>query len=259
MSANRPRISVVVPFYNDPYIGEALDSVLHQTYGGPVELIVVDDGSTRETWRLSAYASRVRLLSKPNGGTASALNFGIRHARGDYIAWLSSDDRFLPRKLEEQLGLMETTGAWVSHTAFRTIDEHGRPDAAPVRLRLDDMLRFYERFLASNPVNGCTAMIRRELFDRLGTFNESLRYTHDYDFWVRCLLAGYPLAYLDRPLTEYRRHPQMGSMRHEAAIEREFAGVRADYRPRLERLLDAIAPPSARAAGRSAPGARHIG
>ncbi|MBB6732579.1 glycosyltransferase [Cohnella zeiphila] len=249
MSGGRPKISVVVPFYDDPYIGEALDSVLLQTYSGSVELIVVDDGSTRESWRLRSYASKAVIAEKPNGGTASALNLGFGRASGDYVAWLSSDDRFLPRKLEEQLRFMESTGAWVSHTAFREIDERGRRNGAPVYARFDGMSRFCESFLTGNVVNGCTVMMRRELFDRLGGFDEALPYTHDYDFWVRCLLAGYPISYLDRPLTEYRRHPRMGSVRYRDAIEREFRAVLASYHPRLQRLLQAMTPPSSRPPG----------
>jgi glycosyltransferase involved in cell wall biosynthesis len=250
LSGGKPKVSVVVPFYDDPYIGEALDSVLFQTYREAVELIVVDDGSLRENWRLQPYASRAVIVSKPNGGTASALNVGFRRASGAYVAWLSSDDRFLPRKLEEQLRYMQTTGAWVSHTAFRTIDERGRSTGNPVRIHFDSMLRFTESFLEGNVVNGCTVMMRKELFDRLGGFDEALPYTHDYDFWVRSLLAGYPIVYLDRPLTEYRRHSRMGSVRHREEIERELRAVSASHRHRLERLLQAMAPLPSRIAGR---------
>ncbi|GIO11040.1 glycosyl transferase family 2 [Cohnella xylanilytica] len=246
MNRAGPRVTVVIPFYNDPYIGEAVDSVLAQTHP-EVELIVVDDGSTMHSERLLPYRNRIHLLGKANGGTASALNHGMRHASGEYVAWLSSDDRFAKEKVAKQVKFMEETGAWISHTAFRHIDERGAPDGKAVQLAFGSMYRFYESFLKGNVVNGCTVMLRKELFDRLGGFDERLPYTHDYDFWLRCILSGYPLVYLNEPLTEYRRHPAMGTIRHGGEIEREFRRVREGYRERVRMLLDALEPRTATA------------
>ncbi|THF73368.1 glycosyltransferase family 2 protein [Cohnella fermenti] len=239
---NRPRVTVVIPFYNDPYVAEAIESVLAQTHEG-IELIVVNDGSTREAERLAPYVNRVHILGKANGGTASALNHGIRMASGEYVAWLSSDDRFLPAKIESQLRHMEQTGSAISHTAFRVIDDSGGRKEKPVRLHFESMYLFYESFLKGNAVNGCTVMMRKSLFDKLGGFNEKLPFTHDYDFWLRAILAGYPLAYLDEVLTEYRHHEGMGTVKHRGAIESEFQAVAEGYRNRVEHLLKALAPP----------------
>lgn len=101
MVGNRPPVvSVIIPVYNGAkYLMEAIDSVLSQTFTD-FELLVVDDGSTDETWGLiQSYGSRVRGFRKLNGGVASALNLGIRESRGKWIAWLSHDDAFLPKKL----------------------------------------------------------------------------------------------------------------------------------------------------------------
>jgi teichuronic acid biosynthesis glycosyltransferase TuaG len=243
-----PCVTVVIPFYNDPYVGEALESVLAQTYGD-VELIVVNDGSTREAERLLPYEGRAYVLGKANGGTASALNHGFRYASGEYVAWLSSDDRFMKEKVEKQLRHMEATGSWISHTAFRHIDERGEAEGKAVHLHFESMYRFYESFLQANAVNGCTVMMRKALFERLGGFNEALPFTHDYDFWLRSILSGYPMSYLDEPLTEYRRHRAMGTIRHRGEIEKEFRRVAEGYRERVRRLLAALEPPGRPALG----------
>ncbi|CAM4014354.1 glycosyltransferase [Cohnella lubricantis] len=240
-----PLVSVVMPFYNDPYVGEAIESVLAQSYGN-VELIVVNDGSTRETERLLPYTDRAIVLNKANGGTASALNAGFRAASGEYIAWLSSDDRFEREKLERQVRFMEEKKAWISHTAFRCMNERGEAEGPPIRLPFAEPYLFYQTFLTGNVINGCTVMMRKALFNRLGGFDEKLRFTHDYDLWVRALLAGFPIPYLDEPLTMYRRHSAMGTFRHKKDIDDEFRQVSEGSRPRLARLLEAIEPlPSA--------------
>lgn len=244
MSGRQPRVTIVIPFYNDPYVGEAVDSALAQTYPD-VEVIVVSDGATREVERLAPYAGRVQLLRKPNGGTASALNCGFRRASGEYVAWLSSDDRFEREKAERQVRFMEATGAWISHTAFRYMNEKGELEGQAVRLKHATPYQFYDSFRRNNAINGCTVMMRRELFERIGGFDERLPYTHDYDFWLRCLLAGYPIAYMREPLTVYRRHPAMGTIRHRHKIEQEFQAVSGRYLDRLNGLLAALKPPRA--------------
>ncbi|TFE27847.1 glycosyltransferase family 2 protein [Cohnella luojiensis] len=241
MSGNKPLVTIVIPFYNDPFVTEAIESALGQTYQ-PLEIIVVNDGSDREAERLLPYAGRVHVLGKSNGGTATALNHGFRYASGEYVAWLSSDDRFLPRKVECQLRDMRARGLSISHTAFEVIDEQGRREKEPVKMTFASMADFYRTFLNANPVNGCTVMIKKSLFERLEGFRETYRYTHDYDFWVRSFMAGFSLGYLDEPLTEYRRHSAMGTMRHQKAIEREFKALVKEYRPRIQGLLNALEP-----------------
>lgn len=243
MSAGIPRVTAVIPFYNDPYIGEALDSVLAQRFEG-LEIIVVDDGSTRETWRLERYRGLVHVLGKANGGTASALNHGFRMARGEYVAWLSSDDRWLPGKLERQIAHMERTGSAFSHTAFRYIGPDGQPSRRPVRLAYDSPYEFYRSLFGANAINGCTVMMRKSLYERLGGFDETALYAHDYDMWLRAILAGYPPTYLSEALTEYRRHEHMGSVRHREAAEREFRATADKYKAGLYRLLTALRPAS---------------
>jgi glycosyltransferase involved in cell wall biosynthesis len=111
----RPKVSVVIPFYNCPYIEHALQSVLSQSWE-PYEIIVVDDGSTVHSDLIRPYFPRIHYLGKSNGGTASALNHGILHATGDYVAWLSSDDLFYRDKINNQVLFMEQNHLLISYT-----------------------------------------------------------------------------------------------------------------------------------------------
>src|SRR4051812_38360727 len=119
-----PKVSIIIPFYNDPYIDQAVMSALYQTYPN-IEIIVVDDGSTLHQHLLAPFQSRIHYLGKANGGTASALNYGMRMASGKYVAWLSSDDRFSPDKIARQVDYMERTNAQISHTDYDLMNENG--------------------------------------------------------------------------------------------------------------------------------------
>lgn len=104
-----PKVSVVIPLYNCPYVDQAVESVLAQSYPD-IELIVVDDGSTLYTEKLAPYRDRILYIRKQNGGTGSALNMGIKAASGNYFAWLSADDRFHPHKIQRQMQELRRTG-----------------------------------------------------------------------------------------------------------------------------------------------------
>src|SRR5208283_2367398 len=104
---NDPLVSVVIPTYNcGRYICETVESALGQTYS-PVEIIVVDDGSTDDTReRLTTYGDRVRYIYQQNTGPAVARNRGVQDAQGDWIAFLDADDLWLPYRLELQVELL---------------------------------------------------------------------------------------------------------------------------------------------------------
>lgn len=227
-----PKVTVVIPFYNCPYVDQAVSSVLNQTYAN-IELIVVDDGSTQHKDKLEPYMDRLIYIGKENGGAASALNMGFSLATGDYVAWLSSDDLFYPDKIARQVQFMLERNSIFSHTAFDQINETGAVTQANVASRYRYPHEFTRAFLSICPVNGCTVMMRRDLFGAVGYFDETLRYTQDYEFWIRVLLAGFPLDFLDAPLTLYRLHGGMGTMLYQPAIWEEVLSVRSRYRPYL--------------------------
>ncbi|MNR97860.1 putative teichuronic acid biosynthesis glycosyltransferase TuaG [compost metagenome] len=231
-----PKVSILIPFYNCPYIAQAIKSALKQTYDN-IEIIVVDDGSTSYTKLIKPYMKSVYYLGKANGGTATALNHGIKHASGEYIAWLSSDDLFYKNKIKHQVQFMKRTGASISFTNFNYINHDGAVTRHGAGGEPLTPVQLYSSFLNSNPVNGCTVMARRDLFGQIGLFDESLTYTHDYEYWMRAVLAGMSLPYLNENLTAYRWHTGMGTLRHSAAIAGEIEIVRSRYSEKLRNLI----------------------
>lgn len=230
-----PTVTIAIPFYNCQYIQQALDSAVQQTYPA-VEIIVVDDGSTQHSNLIKPYMNRVYYMGKSNGGTASALNHAILHASGDYVVWLSSDDRFVPQKIERQLSFMMSRGLDVSYTGFSIIDEHNRITTPYVGVTLAGRADLAGQLTYSNPINGCTVMVKKDWLHRVGMFNAQLPYTHDYDLWVRLLISGASFGFLPDMLTMYRVHSQMGTVRHKATIVQEYQMVQNNYRHVLEHL-----------------------
>ncbi|MDP4098494.1 glycosyltransferase [Paenibacillus sp. P96] len=235
----KPKVTIIIPFYNCSYVEKALDSALNQSYR-PIEVILVDDGSTKHTERLVPYRKYIHYLGKQNGGTASALNHGIRHASGDYIAWLSSDDVFHTDKIYNQLYFMLQYNSSISHTNFNYIDDHGSLTQVRAGEPFVSTKRFLECFASGNPVNGCTVMFKKQIFDSIGLFDESLPYTHDLDMWYRVLLGGHFTMYLDQALVNYRLHSNMGTRLHSDRIKLEYDQVQARYQPRFQEMLRRI-------------------
>jgi glycosyltransferase involved in cell wall biosynthesis len=233
-----PKVSVVIPFYNCSYVNEALESALGQTYKH-LEVIVVDDGSTVHFDKVKPYLRlpTVRCIRKINGGTASALNRGILFSRGDYFTWLSADDVMQPDKVEKQLNFMLENHAYFSHTAFSYINNQSVVIGGPVVLQIPDKRTWYHTLMRGCPINGSTVMIDKSVFKSVGTFDENLSFTHDYDMWLR-IVPHYEFFYLNEPLTLYRVHESMGTKVHESTIPFEVARVRAKHRSTLQGLID---------------------
>ncbi|GAB6930265.1 glycosyltransferase [Paenibacillus sp. JCM 10914] len=230
-----PTVTIVIPFYNCQYIQQALESAVHQSYPA-VEIIVVDDGSTQNTHLIAPFTNRIYYLGKSNGGTASALNHGIYHASGEYIAWLSSDDRFTLQKIERQIAFMRSRNLDVSYTGFSIIDEHNRVTHPYEGIPMANRADLARQLLYSNPINGCTVIAKKELLHQVGLFNSQLPYTHDFDMWIRLLMHGATFGFLPDMLTMYRVHSQMGTVRHKAKIAQEYQMVKNNYRHVLEHM-----------------------
>ncbi|AWP28144.1 glycosyl transferase family 2 [Paenibacillus vortex V453] len=230
-----PTVTIVIPFYNCQYIQQALESAVQQTYPA-VEIIVVDDGSTQYSNLIAPYKNRIYYMGKSNGGTASALNHAILHASGQYIAWLSSDDRFVPQKIERQMAFMLSRGLDISFTGFSVINEHNRVTRPYEGIPMANNADLARQLVYSNPINGCTVIMKKDWLHRVGLFNAQLPYTHDYDLWIRLLMNGASFGFLPDMLTMYRVHSQMGTIRHKATIAREYEMVKNNYRHVLEHL-----------------------
>ncbi|MBX6377399.1 MAG: glycosyltransferase [Clostridia bacterium] len=203
-----PRVSVVIPVYNhEEFVAEAVGSALNQTYRD-LEVIVVDDGSTDGTpAKVAAFADRIRSFRKANGGTASALNLGIREARGELIAWLSSDDVFLPEKIDLQVRYLDAhPHVGLCYTDFYVIDARGAV-TGEVRCTSLPNREAWTRALLSQGclINGSTTLIRRNLLAEVGGFDESLPQAHDLDLWIRLSLRT-EFGHIPQSLVKYRWH-----------------------------------------------------
>ena len=206
-SLQEPRISVIIPAYNNAgYIVEAVESVLNQTYQS-YEAIVVDDGSTDETpGVLQPYHERIRYVFQENAGVCAARNHGLRLAGGEYIVFMDGDDVMLPEKLAQQAELLDnesTVGA--VHSAWQLIDGKGallgivEPWRTAPKLTLKAWLLYKPVFLGS-------MMIRRNWLEQVGDFDTTLRQSEDVDLLLRLAVKGCRMTWLYTPTVSYRQH-----------------------------------------------------
>lgn len=211
---NHSKVSVVIPAYNhERYVGEAIRSVLDQTFRD-FELIIINDGSTdrTETEILKFKDDRIRYYSQSNRGLSATLNRGIDLARGDYFSFLPSDDLFFPEKIEAQLKEFQTGSPDLGMVFSRQIvvDAIGNEITEdPIIDWFDTSYRTKEEIFPAlferNFLPAPTFMGRKACFEKVGSFDESLRYCQDYDMWFR-MLKVYDIRIVDKPLLRYRWH-----------------------------------------------------
>jgi glycosyltransferase involved in cell wall biosynthesis len=211
----QPTVSIVIPVYNgSDYLGEAVDSALAQTYGN-VEVLVVNDGSDdggKTEGIARSYGGRIRYFRKENGGVGSALNLGIREMAGEYFSWLSHDDVYYPDKTEVQVRyLHREPGPVVLYGDYDLIDASsnriGTNRISPV-----EPGRFRQALMTDYPINGCTALIPKRIFDSVGLFEEGLPTTQDYTMWFR-MAKRFDFVHIPEILIRSRIHPGQGSLR----------------------------------------------
>jgi len=195
----KPLVSVIIPTYNRGWVvQEAIDSVLDQDFRD-YELIVVDDGSddnTREI--LGAYGKAITVLQQSNRGVSAARNRGIAEAAGRLIAFLDSDDLWLPRKLTTQVKFFaENADAVINQTQEIWIRNGVRVNPKKRHHKFSGMI--FERSLALCLVSPSAVMIKKCLFDAVGVFDEQLPACEDYDLWLR-VSCRYPVHLMDSPL-----------------------------------------------------------
>ena len=180
-----PSVSVVIPtFERRRSVIEAVSSALGQTVGD-IELIVVDDGSTDGTAAaVGAIDARVKVVRRPNGGPAAARNTGIRHAQAPIVAFLDSDDRWLPRHLEQILGLLD------SHPAAVLACTGGATLGDDCLARSTGVTHAAPAVLLGGLLYTSAVGVRREALEAARGFDERLRVTEDSDLWCRLSLEG---------------------------------------------------------------------
>jgi glycosyltransferase involved in cell wall biosynthesis len=199
------KVSVIIPTYNrENFITKAIDSVMAQTYRN-VEVVVIDDGSTDNTFSLvGQYGKTVTYFYQENRGIAGARNAGIRKSNGDYIAFLDSDDYWVPEKLERQMELFQKHpeyGMVASQCAsvllngsFRSKNRQGKSGWVFIDL-------FMKNFIRTS-----SAVITRECIDTVGLFDEGLTECEEYDLWLR-IAAKYPVGFINESLAVYTDNP----------------------------------------------------
>ena len=233
-----PAVSVIMAAYNvEPYLTAAMQSVIRQTFRD-LELIVIDDGSTDQSYQLALANAgddpRVRVLQKVNGGISSARNFGLRVATGGLIAFIDSDDIWDPEFLQAQVDVLAARpevdivsgNAWFLGGLQPGRPARPVPDPRPV----PDLLNIIED---ENAVFIMT-VFRRRVYETIGGFDEALRTNEDYDFWLRAAVAGFRFARNDRPLGHYRRRSDSLS----AAEGQMIRGILLVYSKLRSQLLD---------------------
>lgn len=218
-----PLISIVMVNYNhEDFLGEAISSVIRQTYQN-WELIIVDDGSTDESCNIIAgYPdSRIKpIYLKENGHICAATNIGLKEVKGEYIARLDSDDVWREDKLEKQVQLMqERTDIGLCFTKLEIIDQYSkvvpREEAQDLYNLYDnrqksrgDWLKFF--FFYGNSLIQSSLLMKSEVVEKIGMFNLAYVQTHDFDFFVRAV-KHYEFGFIEEPLLKYRRNHNQNS------------------------------------------------
>jgi len=194
-----PLVSVILPVYNGGILlAEAIESVLEQDYR-PIEIIFVDDGSTDPTAQIAVeFAGQVRYFYQPNSGPAAARNLGIRMAQGEFIAFIDADDLWPPGKLRTQMKCFQT---------FPTVEiVQGLISRVGIQDPFQGQLVGAEIDFPFIYTNLGSMLVRRSVFEKLGYFEEGLRFHEDTDFWLRAREKGILILVQRKIALTYRIH-----------------------------------------------------
>lgn len=210
------RVSVIIPNYNyGRFIREAIESVLAQTLQ-PVEIIVVDDGSTDDSVQIvNSFGERVKLIQQSNGGVGKARNTGVNNTTGDLLAFLDADDIWFPNKLEKQVELFQNQPNldYVS-CGMREFDVNGKTIGEYIPLtehwNIEGILLFNQPIVAS----GSAIVVKKEAFKKVGGFDErgDLHPSEDWDF-VRRVSEVCSIGAVADILVNYRNHGNNGHLK----------------------------------------------
>ncbi len=201
-------VSVIIPTYNyGRFLRDAIDSALAQTYR-PIEVIVVDDGSTDDTPQvLATYGERIRVIRQDNRGVGAARNSGAAAARGEYLAFLDSDDILKPQSLEREIArFVADPSLGLVHCAAESVDGDGKLLSVSLNGMegwvATELLRL-DREVIGTPGSGI--MVPKRVAAEIGGYDESLQPSEDWDFCYR-IAVRYRAGYIREPLLTYRLH-----------------------------------------------------
>jgi glycosyltransferase involved in cell wall biosynthesis len=227
-----PLVSCIVPAFNaERFLADALASIAAQAHPR-TETIVVDDGSTDATAEvLHTWADRVRVLTQRNSGAASARNAGIHVASGEFVAFLDADDLWRPEKIERQLlrfAQRPELGVCVARVA--TFHDGAALEMSLRRPATGSVLPAYA---------ASTLMARRALFDRVGSFDASLRHADDTEWFLRARALGVQMESIDEVLVDRRLHSANMSLTQSVDSLEEYLRV---IKAHLDRRRSAASP-----------------
>ncbi len=223
------KISVIIPTFNRiNALQQALDSVMMQTYQ-PMEVIVVDDGSTDNTKsKLHNNYPNIKYHYQKNQGVSSARNTGLKIASGDWIALLDSDDQWLPEKLEkQQQALCDQTGLKICHTEEIWIRNGVRVN--PMKKHVKKGGNIFQHCLPLCAISPSSVIIHRSVFEDVGNFDETYPACEDYEMWLR-ITAKYPVLFIQEPLIK-----KYGG--HQDQLSKKFWGMDRFRIRALEKIL----------------------
>jgi len=225
--SGQPLVSVIIPAYNaEPFLREAIESVLAQSYE-PIEVIVVDDGSTDGTSAVAAsFGGAVTMVGKENGGVSSARNAGLEHASGEFVCFLDADDWFYPDNIAQKVSYLQShpDRGWV-FARVEITDEALDPTGQLMEgtAESDALGPLLELIPPAVPCPS-NVLLRTAVVREEGAFDESLGTCADFDMWLR-VAARHGVGRVDETLVKYRRHE--GAM---------FSNVEAQVRD-MERIF----------------------
>jgi glycosyltransferase involved in cell wall biosynthesis len=227
-NSRNPLVSVIIPVFNgERYLRQAIESVVTQSYQN-IEVVIVDDGSFDSNF-VSQLAGdlrdpRVKLLRKPNLGVASALNFGIFNSHGEFVSWLSHDDVFFPDKIARQIDTYFTlkNSKLVLCSNWIEIDSDGTPIGKSRIFKIESQVFLLDYLFENQLIHGSSFFAHNSIFKNVGFFDESLRFTQDYDYWFRLILSGYQFYVDSQPLILSRTHPEQDSKTKDTLKERNI-------------------------------------
>ncbi len=238
-----PRVTIITPSYNQgQFIRRTIDSVLEQGYPD-IEYMVLDGGSTDGTVDiLRSYGKALEWISEPDDGQADAINKGMARASGDVVAFLNSDDYYLPGAVQSAVdALLHTGRLWVSAPCV-IIDENEQVIHRQVTLYKNFLHRFSSPLLLSlvNYINQPSTFWMRDAMQQVGCFDASLDFVFDYDYWLR-LMKICPPAILRKPLSAFRVHSQSkGGAKYRQQFDEELQVLARHTRNPLIRGLHTL-------------------
>lgn len=222
-AATLPLVSIITPSLNQgQFIAETINSVLNQSYPY-IEYLVVDGGSTDETLGiLRSYGDRLRWVSEPDRGQSSAINKGWQQTKGEIIAWLNSDDIYLPDAISYIVDFLQT------HPPIDAIYGDGdyiNPQGRFIRLYPTRPFSYVELVRETfDFIPQPTVFLRRRVLETVGFLDETLNYVMDFDYWLRLGLT-HRIEYLPQKLATMRLHPKAKSIHSTAHSEREILRI----------------------------------